>query len=370
MALSHSYVRGLQDAVNDNLDLLPSELRRAPTPVDPLRRPKLEVEMPTLATTLEADSGILWARMKHQDRGCYTPALVGDSRSFQLYLKEQCCHLSPAEMPFKYLVWTSAAKGVFSLGGDLAFFGKCVRTGDERRLTEYAHRCIDVLHDNYNAMGLPVLTVALVTGDAIGGGLESMITNDIVVAEKGVKFGLPEILFNLFPGMGGYSYLVRKIGEKNARAFVEDGRSRSAEEMLELGLVDVLAEPGQGEQASARVPPTRPAASPPAHHPPRLQAGRSRTEAGALRYRRHLGRARHADQWRRPPPHGLPRQGPGKEAREGLNARPLRPHRRNVSSHRQSPLPLVNGYKSCRQSPSPPGPTVPRHSPLAMRSTA
>ena len=33
MALSHSYVRGLQDAVNDNLDLLPSELRRAPAPV-------------------------------------------------------------------------------------------------------------------------------------------------------------------------------------------------------------------------------------------------------------------------------------------------------------------------------------------------
>lgn len=249
MALSHSYVRGLQDAVNDNLDLLPSELRRAPAPIVPLRQPKLDVELPTLSTSLEAESGILWARMKHQDRGCYTPALVSDSRSFQLYLKEQCSYLSPAEMPFKYLVWTSEAKGVFSLGGDLAFFGNCVRTGDERRLTEYAHRCIDVLHDNYNAMDLPVLTAALVTGDAIGGGLESMITNDIVVAEKGVKFGLPEILFNLFPGMGGYSYLVRKIGEKAARAFVEDGRSRSAEEMLELGLVDVLAEPGQGEQA-------------------------------------------------------------------------------------------------------------------------
>jgi DSF synthase len=152
-------------------------------------------------------------------------------------------------MPFKYLVWRSEARGVFSLGGDLAFFTHCVREGRERQLTEYAHRCIDVLHDNYNAMGLPVLTCALVTGDAIGGGLESMITNDIVVAEKGAKFGLPEILFNLFPGMGGYSYLVRKIGEKQARAFVEDGRSRSAEEMLELGLIDVLAEPGEGEQA-------------------------------------------------------------------------------------------------------------------------
>lgn len=249
MALSHSYVRGLQDAVNDNSDILPSELRRAAAPVVPLRRPALETDLPTLSTKLEAETGILWARMKHQDRGCYTPALVSDSRSYQQYLKEQCGHLSASEMPFKYLVWTSEAKGVFSLGGDLGFFTSCVREGDERALTEYAHRCIDVLHDNYNAMGLPILTCALVNGDAIGGGLESMITNDIVVAEKGAKFGLPEILFNLFPGMGGYSYLVRKIGEKQARAFIEDGRSRTAEEMQELGLVDVLAEAGQGEQA-------------------------------------------------------------------------------------------------------------------------
>lgn len=249
MALSHSYVRGLQDAVNDNLDLLPSELRRnAATPVS-LRQPKIEVELPTLSTTLEADSGILWARMKHPERACCTRELVAETRSYQLYLNEQCGHLSPAEMPFKYLVWTSAAKGAFSLGGDLGFFTHCVREGNEKALTEYAHRCIDVLHDNYNAMELPILTAALVTGDAIGGGLESMITNDIVVAEKGTKFGLPEVLFNMFPGMGAYSYLVRKIGERQARAFIEDGRSRSAEEMVELGLVDVLAEPGAGEAA-------------------------------------------------------------------------------------------------------------------------
>jgi DSF synthase len=247
MALSHSFVRGLQDAVNDNVDLLPSDFRRLPAAVVPLRQPSLEVELPTLATTLEPESGILWARMKHPERACCTPELVADTRTYQRYLKEQCGHLSAAEMPFRYLVWASASKSAFSLGGDLAYFTRCVREGEERALTEYAHRCIDVLHDNYNAMDLPVLTAALVTGDAIGGGLESMITNDIVVAERGTKFGLPEVLFNMFPGMGGYSYLVRKIGEKDARAFVEDGRSRSAEEMVELGLVDVLAEPGCGE---------------------------------------------------------------------------------------------------------------------------
>lgn len=211
-------------------------------------RSYFEKNYQSLFTILEPHTGILWARMKHRERGCYTPDLVRDSRSYQIYLKERCGQLSSAEIPFRCLVWTSEADGVFSLGGDLAFFTRCVRERNKRALMEYAHRCIDVLHENYNAMGLPILTCALVTGDAIGGGLESMITNDIVVAEKGTKFGLPEIHFNLFPGMGGYSYLVRRIGEKEARAFIEGGQSRNAEEMFELGLIDVLAEPGRGEQ--------------------------------------------------------------------------------------------------------------------------
>ena len=207
-----------------------------------------DVDLPTLETRLERESGILWASMKHQSRACYTPELVSDSREYQRYLKEQLRGRRQSEMPFRYLVWNARSKGAFSLGGDLSLFAQCVREGDEAKLRRYAYQCIDVLHDNYNAMDLPVLTVALVQGDAIGGGFESMITNDIVIAERDAKFGLPEVLFNLFPGMGGYSFLVRKVGEANARALIEDGRSRSAEEMHELGLVDIIAEPGEGEE--------------------------------------------------------------------------------------------------------------------------
>ena len=53
------------------------------------------------------------------------------------------------------------------------------------------------------------MTVALIQGDAIGGGFEAMLTNDVVIAERTAKFGLPEILFNLFPGMGAHSFLKR-----------------------------------------------------------------------------------------------------------------------------------------------------------------
>ena len=254
MALSNEMLRGVyfqsDAALRPGNDNRPSAFANRALPRhEPWSPRRIEVDLPSMTTRLEAESGILWATMQHQERACYTPDLVQDSRDYQLFLKEQLDGLDRLDMPFRYLVWRSSSKGAFSLGGDLAFFTRCVRTQDEAALRAYAYRCIEVLYDNWNALDLPILTVALVSGDAIGGGMESMLTNDLVIAERGAKFGLPEILFNLFPGMGGYSFLMRKCGEKTARALIEDGRSRSAEEMKELGLVDIVCEPGQAEAA-------------------------------------------------------------------------------------------------------------------------
>ena len=109
-----------------------------------------------------------------------------------------------------------------------------------------------MLYDNYRGLDLPIMTVALVQGDAIGGGFEAMLTNDLVIAERGAKFGLPEILFNLFPGMGAHSFLKRRVGDRLARLLIEDGKTRSADELQELGLVDIVCEPGRGRADLAR----------------------------------------------------------------------------------------------------------------------
>lgn len=248
MALSHSNVRGLLGAVNDNLGLLPSELRRTPARVVPLRRPSLEIEMPNLYTEIDASNGILWARMKHPQRACYTPELMQDMRHIQLYLREQLSGLSPAQMPFRWLVWASEAPEAWSLGGDFTTCTAFIQAGDYAGLRRYARQAIEILYDNYTCMDLPILTVALIQGDAVGGGFEAMLTDDIVIAEQGAKFGLPEILFNLFPGMGGYSFLRRKVTMAMTRTFIEDGLSRSAQEMQKLGLVDAVCAPGEGER--------------------------------------------------------------------------------------------------------------------------
>ena len=62
---------------------------------------------------------------------------------------------------------------------------------------------------------------------------------------------MPEILFNLFPGMGAYSFLERKVGEQLARTLIEDGRTRSADELKELGLVDLVLTPARARPRCA-----------------------------------------------------------------------------------------------------------------------
>lgn len=185
----------------------------------------------------------------HRERACFTSELLADLRHLQNWLRDTFGSCTREEMPFRHLVWASRSTTAWNMGGNLASFTRLIREQDEAALRSYAYRCIDILYDNYRGLDLPVLTVALVQGDAIGGGFEAMLTNDIVIAERHAKFGLPEILFNLFPGMGAHSFLRRRIGERMSRQLIEDGKSRSAEEMHELGLVDVVCEPGQGETA-------------------------------------------------------------------------------------------------------------------------
>jgi DSF synthase len=61
--------------------------------------------------------------------------------------------------------------------------------------------------------------------------------------------GLPEILFNLFPGMGACSLLARRIGIRAAEELILSGKIYSAAELHKMGVVDVLATDGQGETA-------------------------------------------------------------------------------------------------------------------------
>lgn len=153
---------------------------------------------------------------------------------------------------YDYLVLSSDIDDVFNLGGDLELFSKLIKNRDADGLLNYAISCIDVLYANMAHLNTELTTIALVKGDALGGGFEAALSSNVLIAEKGTKLGLPEVLFNLFPGMGAYSLLSRKIGTAQAEKMILSGRLYTAEELYELGVVDVLAESGDGELAVYR----------------------------------------------------------------------------------------------------------------------
>ncbi|MGH8704581.1 MAG: crotonase/enoyl-CoA hydratase family protein [Burkholderiales bacterium] len=149
-----------------------------------------------------------------------------------------------------YYVTCSRSPGVFNLGGDLALFALLIKTRDREALAQYARLCIDVQHPRSQSFFSPTLTsIALVQGDALGGGFECALASDVIVAEENAQLGFPEILFNLFPGMGAYSLLSRRIGMRAAEELMLSGKILPAYKLHEMGIVDVLAPNGQGESA-------------------------------------------------------------------------------------------------------------------------
>jgi DSF synthase len=153
------------------------------------------------------------------------------------------------DLPVKYTILTSETHGIFNLGGDLDLFARLIAKGDGEGLQRYATACIDVLYPNAISFNMSMTTMTLVQGDALGGGFEAAISSNVVIAERSARFGLPEVLFNLIPGMGAYSFLIRRTSPDIAERLITSGEVLSAQEMYDLGLIDAVVENGEGEVA-------------------------------------------------------------------------------------------------------------------------
>src|SRR3954470_7354572 len=194
----------------------------------------------------EAAIGTLWTYMTPVNRPNFNRPMLRDFQRWQTEIRRE---FADPEEGLRYLVLGSRFPGVFNLGGDLDLFASFIAAGDREALVTYGRDCVSILHRNMQRLDLPLVTVALVQGDALGGGFEAVLSFNVVVAERHARFGLPEIAFGLFPGMGAHCLLARKVGLAKAEEMMLSNRLYSAEEMHALGLVHVLAEPGQGEEA-------------------------------------------------------------------------------------------------------------------------
>lgn len=156
-------------------------------------------------------------------------------------------HADTPTIDFKVIA--SKRPGVFSLGGDLASFRYFIDQANRNALTEYANAALDAIWTNTQAAGVPdMTTVSLVQGEAQGGGFEAALSAHVLFAEKGAMFGFPEALFGMFPGMGGYALLSARTSAESARRLIGSTNRYPAEMLYEMGVVDVLAEPGEGRE--------------------------------------------------------------------------------------------------------------------------
>lgn len=210
----------------------------------------LHAEFSELTVRFEADLGALWCMFNHSERPCFTPRLLDQIRTLQTRIEHGLAGSArTGNMPLRSVIWTSAVPGIWNLGGDLALFTRLIRQGAEAELRRYAYTCVDAVYHNLHKENLPYLTIAMVHGDALGGGFETVLSCDVIIAERGARFGLPEVLFNLFPGMGAYSLLCRRLDGTRAQQLMLSGRVYTADEMEEMGLVDLVVEPGEGADA-------------------------------------------------------------------------------------------------------------------------
>ena len=212
----------------------------------------------TLRVVEDPERGIYWCNMHANliampGRACFSTQLVDDIVNYQHDLAERLRIERAQGIDRLPHVVLSSDNEAFNLGGDLDLFCRLIRLGDRARLLDYARRCVVGVHAFHAGLDAGAHTIALVQGDALGGGFEAALSCHTIVAEEGVQMGLPEVLFDLFPGMGAYSFLCQRIAPRMAEKLMLEGNMYDSEELHRMGLVDVLAPRGQGVRAVEEV---------------------------------------------------------------------------------------------------------------------
>lgn len=180
---------------------------------------------------------------------CFSEKLLRQMKGAQERVRRAVATNVDPKAGIHHLVLASDAD-VFNLGGDLALFAQLIRTGNRGRLLEYAKLCVEVAFNFYRLYEDRVHSIAVIQGEALGGGFEAALCCHTIIAEEGAGMGFPEVLFDLFPGMGAYTFLTRRVTPAQAERMMLDGRIYPVEELLALGIVDMVVPKGEGMRAA------------------------------------------------------------------------------------------------------------------------
>jgi len=134
------------------------------------------------------------------------------------------------------LVIRSAKKSGFIAGADVNEF----RGASDPRLVEAAIGRAHAVIDRLEALKIP--TVAVIHGFCLGGGLEVALACQSRIAIDGARFGFPEVMLGLHPGLGGTARLTQRVNPMQAMTLMLTGKTIDARRAKSLGLVDVVTQ--------------------------------------------------------------------------------------------------------------------------------
>ncbi|EED4925603.1 crotonase/enoyl-CoA hydratase family protein [Salmonella enterica subsp. diarizonae] len=196
-----------------------------------------------LSAYYEEERRTVWMMLRFGVRPCFDQILLEEIMNLTWLVRGSCPDVD-------FWVTASQLNGLFSTGGDLHFLSECLRDGRREALRAYARACVDCIYTASTGFNNDAVTLSMVSGNASGGAFETALAHHFVLAQRDARLGFPEIAFNLFPGMGGYSLASRRAGIKLTEQLIYTGESHTAEWHEQCGLVDILFEKNTGYAAT------------------------------------------------------------------------------------------------------------------------
>ncbi|MBY0589526.1 enoyl-CoA hydratase/isomerase family protein [bacterium] len=170
-----------------------------------------------------------------------------NSLSFEMFSQiDQTMQQLISDASVKGIVVVGAGRN-FSAGFDLSSVSKDVQPDFIATNMPKTHHMLDRMEDS------PKPIVAAIAGNALGGGCELALGCHYRVADKTATLGLPEVKVGLLPGAGGTQRLPRLVGLMDGLQVIGQGKTLGAAKAHQLGLVDLLVEPGQVLEAAIQL---------------------------------------------------------------------------------------------------------------------